>query len=107
MVAATIEFKFSYGSGGTTGESAMVQVTLDDGQTWNDVACRAFTTSSETKSDQPFRAHARHDARSRQLTARWRTNLQDGVLGSAMRGEATQHGHIFEHDSLSVKISAR
>ncbi|MGH6645108.1 MAG: hypothetical protein ACRED3_20680, partial [Bradyrhizobium sp.] len=44
MVAATIEARFAWGSGGTTAK-AWVQVTLDDGQTWNDIACFAFTTA--------------------------------------------------------------
>jgi hypothetical protein len=48
ILAVTIDFKFSYGSGGTTCK-VWVPVSSDDGQTWKDIACRAFATSSSTK----------------------------------------------------------
>src|SRR5258708_8742012 len=46
--AATIEAQFQYGSGGTTAK-VWVQVSLDLGQSWIDVACFAFATASATK----------------------------------------------------------
>ena len=39
---------FTYGSGGTSAK-ADVQTSFDDGVTWGDVACYAFTTSSASK----------------------------------------------------------
>lgn len=43
-----IQAVFTYGSGGATAK-AYVQTTLDEGATWIDVACFAFTTASATK----------------------------------------------------------
>jgi hypothetical protein len=46
--AATIQIKLAYGSGGTT-LKVYVQTSLDQGSTWVDVSCSAFTTASATK----------------------------------------------------------
>jgi hypothetical protein len=48
MLAAAIEFRLAYGSGGTT-VKAYLQTSFDQGQTWFDIACAAFTTSSAVK----------------------------------------------------------
>src|SRR5947209_1520653 len=83
MIAATLLLKFSYGSGGTSAK-AYVQITLDDGVTWIDVACRAWTNVNETKVINlsgltPIAAFTPSDGAMADNT------LQDGVLGSAMR----------------------
>jgi hypothetical protein len=44
----TMQFKFVYGSGGTSA-TAYLQTSLDNGVTWIDIACAAFTTASATK----------------------------------------------------------
>lgn len=104
MLAATIEFKFAYGSGGTSAK-AYVQVTLDDGQTWIDIACRAWTTSSDTKVINlsgltPVAAFTPSDGAMADNT------LQDGILGSAMRVKLVTTG-TYSNTTLSVKLSAR
>lgn len=47
-LAATIHGRLAVGAGGET-VRAYVQTSLDDGTTWIDVACFAFTTSSAAK----------------------------------------------------------
>jgi hypothetical protein len=48
IASATLQCEFSYGSGGTSCK-IWVQVSLDQGLTWIDVANFAFTTSSGVK----------------------------------------------------------
>jgi hypothetical protein len=48
ITGASIKFQFSYGSGGAT-VKVYVQVSLDGGETFMDVACFAFTTASATR----------------------------------------------------------
>ena len=104
ILAATIEFKFAYGSGGTTAR-AYVQVTLDDGQTWIDVACRSWTNANETKVINlsgltPVAAFTPSDGAMADNT------LQDGILGSAMRVKLVTTG-TYSNTTVSVKVSAR
>lgn len=104
IVAATIEFKFAYGSGGTTAK-AYVQITLDDGQTWIDVACRAWAISNETKVINlsgltPVAAFTSSDGAMADNT------LQDGILGSAMRVKLITTG-TYSNTAVSVKVSTR
>lgn len=104
MIAASILFKFSYGSGGTTAR-AYVQITLDDGVTWIDVACRSWTISSETKVINlsgltPVAAFTPSDGAMADNT------LQDGVLGSAMRAKLITTG-TYVNTIVSVKLSAK
>ncbi len=104
MIAATILLKFSYGSGGTTAR-AYVQITLDDGVTWIDVACRSWTNVSETKVINlsgltPVAAFTPSDGAMADNT------LQDGVLGSAMRVKLLTTG-TYANTIISVKLSAK
>jgi hypothetical protein len=103
--AATIEAKVSYGSGGTT-IKAFVQVTLDAGLTWIDVACFVFGTaggvkvvnlSGLTPVSTPFTPTDGGMADD---------TVKDGVLGSAMRVKLTTTG-TYVNTLLSVKMSAR
>jgi hypothetical protein len=82
-----------------------VQITLDDGQTWIDVACRAWTTVNETKVINlsgltPVAAFTPSDGAMADNT------LQDGVLGSAMRVKLITTG-TYSNTNISVKVSAR
>jgi hypothetical protein len=104
ILAATIEFKFAYGAGGTTAK-AYVQITVDDGQTWIDIACRAWTTANETKVINlsgltPVAAFTPTDGAMADNT------LQDGILGSAMRVKLITTG-TYSNTTISVKVSAR
>lgn len=105
MLAVTIDFKFSYGSGGTTCK-CWVQVSSDDGQTWKDIACRAFTTSSDTKTINLSGLTPVTTAITPTDGAMADNTVQDGVLGSLMRAKITSTG-TYSNTLLSVKISAR
>ena len=105
MVAATVLARFAWGSGGTSAK-AYVQVTLDDGQTWIDVACFAFTTASATK----VINLSGLTPQTTQITptdgSMADNTAQDGVLGSAMRVKLVTVG-TYANTILSVKLSAR
>jgi hypothetical protein len=48
MTAVTIQARLAYGSGGTA-VKAYVQTSIDQGATWFDIACLAFTTAGAVK----------------------------------------------------------
>jgi hypothetical protein len=105
ILAATIEARFAYGSGGTTAK-VWVQATLDDGQTWNDIACFAFTTSSAIKIINLSGLTPVTPAVAPSDGAMADNTVQDGILGSAMRAKISTTG-TYSNTILSVKISAR
>ncbi|AMS41163.1 hypothetical protein [Aminobacter aminovorans] len=47
MLAAAVQLRFAYGSGGTS-TKAYLQASADQGTTWFDIACAVFGTASET-----------------------------------------------------------
>jgi hypothetical protein len=91
MHAVTIDFKFSYGSGGTNCR-VWVQVSADGGQTWKDVACRLFTTSSDTKTINLSGLTPVTTAITPSDGAMADNTVQDGVLGTLMRAKITSTG---------------
>ncbi|MEJ6783769.1 hypothetical protein [Aminobacter sp. Piv2-1] len=105
ILAATIEAKLSYGSGGTS-IRAWVQVTLDDGATWIDIACFAFTTSSGVKVVNLSGLTPATTAITPSDGAMADNTVQDGVLGSAMRVKLTSTG-TYANTTMSVKVSTR
>src|SRR6266540_6604613 len=105
ILAVTIDFKFTYGSGGTACK-VWVQVSSDDGQTWKDIACRAFTTSSSTKTINLTGLTPVTTAITPTDGAMADDTAQDGVLGTLMRAKITSTG-TYSNTLLSVKISAR
>lgn len=106
LIATTLEVQFAYGSGGTSCK-VWIQTTLDAGQTWLDIACFAFTTSSSTKVinisglTPVTTAIVPTDGSMSDNTA------QDGVLGSALRAKITTVGTYAGSTSLSVRASVR
>lgn len=105
ILAATITARFAYGTGGTT-VKAWVQTTLDDGQTWIDIACFAFTTASGLKVINLSGLTPVTTAIAPSDGAMADNTVQDGILGSAMRVKITSTG-TYANTLLSVKISAR
>lgn len=105
ILAATILARFAYGSGGTSAK-AYVQVTLDDGQTWIDVACFAFTTTSATKVINLSGLTPKTTPITPSDGAISDDTFVDGVLGSAMRVKLATTG-TYSNTVLSVKMSAR
>lgn len=105
ILAATIEAKLSYGSGGTS-LKAWVQVTIDDGQTWMDIACFAFTTASAIKVVNLSALTPVTTAFAPSDGAMADDTVKDGVLGSAMRVKLTSTG-TYANTIMSVKVSVR
>ena len=105
ILAATIEAKLYYGSGGTS-LKAWVQVTLDDGATWIDIACFAFTTSSAVKVINLSGLTPKTTAVTPTDGALADDTCVDGVLGSAMRVKLTSTG-TYSNTIISVKVSVR
>jgi hypothetical protein len=105
ILAVTIDFKFSYGSGGATCK-VWVQVSSDDGQTWKDVACRAFAMASATKTINLSGLTPVTTAITPTDGAMADDTAQDGVLGTLMRAKVTSTG-TYANTLLSVKISVR
>lgn len=105
MKAATIEAKLSYGSGGTS-LKVWVQITLDRGATWIDVACFAFTTASAVKVINLSGLTPVTTAITPGDGAMADNAVQDGVLGSAMRVKLTSTG-TYANTIVSVQVSAR
>ena len=91
--------------GGTTAK-AWVQVTLDDGQTWLDIACFAFTTSSAVKVINLSGLTPVTTAITPSDGAMADNTVQDGIHGSAMRVKVTTTG-TYSNTILSVKVSVR
>lgn len=105
ILAATIEAKLYYGSGGTS-LKAWVQVTLDDGATWIDIASFAFTTASSIKVVNLSGLTPVTTAITPSDGSMTDNTVQDGVLGSAMRVKLTSTG-TYANTIISVKVSAR
>lgn len=102
MTAVTLEFAFTYGSGGAS-VSAVVQTTFDGGTSWRDVARADFTTASATK-------HCSLEGLlSKAMTlygALAAEGVYDGVLGDQLRCVVTSTG-VYANTTLSVRASAR
>jgi hypothetical protein len=106
MNAATIEAQFAYGSGGTNCK-VWIQTTLDAGQTWLDIACFAFTTSSSTKVINLSGLTPVTTAVVPTDGSMADNTVQDGVFGSALRAKITSVGAYAGSTSLSVRASVR
>lgn len=105
MLAATLEARFAYGSGGITCK-AYVQVTHDDGITWDDIACFAFTTASDTKKVNLSGLTPVTTPVTPTDGAKADNTVQDGFLASSMRVKLATTG-TYSNSVLSVKLSAR
>ncbi len=98
MLAATIEARFAYGSGGASAK-AYVQVTLDGGQTWIDVACFAFATASATRVINLSGLTPKLTPLTPSDGALADDTFIDGVLGSRDAREAAHHRNLQQHGS--------
>jgi hypothetical protein len=103
--AATIEAQFQYGSGGTAAK-VWVQVSLDLGQTWNDVACFAFATASATKIINLSGMTPVTTAFTPSDGAMADNTYQDGCMGSSWRAKITTTG-TYANTNLVVRVESR
>lgn len=105
ILAATIEARFAYGSGGTTAK-AWVQVSPDDGTTWIDIASFAFTTSSAIKVINLSGLTPVTTAITPTDGSMADNTVQDGILASLMRVKVTTTG-TYSNTILAVRVSTR
>jgi hypothetical protein len=104
ITSATLQCEFSYGSGGTSCK-IWVQVSLDQGLTWVDVANFAFTTSSGVKvinlcSNTEQNQFTPTDGALADNT----TNF--GILAAVMRAKITTVG-TYANTSARVRLDAK
>ncbi len=106
MLAATLQLKFAYGSGGTNCK-AYVQTTLDQGSTWIDVACVLFELAAETKVLNLSGLTPKTTGATPTDGALTDDTCVDGILGDRWRVKITSTGTYAGSTSLSVRMQAR
>jgi hypothetical protein len=106
MLAASIQIKLAYGSGGTT-LKVYVQTTLDQGSTWVDVSCSAFTTASATKIINLSGLTPKTTAATPSDGAMTDDTALDGVLGDRWRLKITSTGTYAGSTTVSGRLMAR
>jgi hypothetical protein len=106
LFALAVQFRFAYGSGGTSCK-AYLQTSFDQGSTWVDIACAAFTTASATKD---FNLSALTPVTSPVTPTDGSLaddTCVDGLLGDRFRVKVTSTGAYASNTSLSVRVNAR
>ncbi|TIQ67019.1 MAG: hypothetical protein E5X41_06010 [Mesorhizobium sp.] len=105
ILAGTLQCEFAYGSGGTSCK-VYAQVSLDQGLSWIDVACFAFTTASAVKA-------VNLSAGTPVLTAITPTDgalpdntFVDGILGAVMRAKITTTG-TYANTTVRLRLDAK
>jgi hypothetical protein len=106
MSAASIQVRFAYGSGGTTAK-VYVQTSLDQGTTWIDIACAAFTTSSATKLFNLSGLTAKTTPANPTDGAMTDDTSLDGVLGDRLRVKVTTTGTYATNTTVAVRAACR
>jgi hypothetical protein len=103
MLAASIAVNFATGTGGTS-LKVMIETSLDQGQTWLEVARLAFALgglkvvnlSGLTPVATPVAGAALSD-----------NTIQDGILGDRFRARILTVGTYTGNTSLSIRMNAR
>lgn len=106
MTAATISARFSYGSGGTSCK-VWVQTSLDQGVTWVDIACFAFTTSSAHKMTNLSAALETANQLTPTDGALADNTNVDSILGDRLRVKITTTGTYAGSTTLAVRAAVR
>lgn len=105
MQAVTLEAQLGYGSGGTTCK-VWVQTTLDNGQTWIDIACFAFGAAGGIKVVNLSGMTPVTTAFAPSDGALADNTFIDGVLGTALRAKITSTG-TYASSGVAVRACAR
>ena len=106
ILAATVQLRLAYGSGGTT-VRAYIQSSIDQGTTWIDLACVLFGTASEV-------AVLNFSGLTPKTTAVVPTDgamtddtAVDGILGDRFRVKVVSTGTYAGSTVLSARLVAR
>lgn len=104
--AVCVQCRLAYGSGGTSAK-AYVQTSLDQGTTWIDIACMAFTTAGAVK-------YVNLSAITSKTTPTAPTDGSladdtsvDGVLGDRLRLKVISTGTYAGSTIMSARIAVR
>lgn len=106
MLAATVQLRLAYGSGGTT-IRAYVQTSLDQGTTWVDVACVLFATASEVAILNFSGLTPKTTVLVPSDGALTDDTAVDGVLGDRFRVKLVSVGTYAGSTVLSARLTAR
>ncbi len=105
ILAATLQCEFSYGSGGTTCK-VFAQVSLDQGLSWIDVACFAFTTASSVKAINLSAGTPVTTPITPTDGALADNTFIDGVLGAVMRAKIITTG-TYANTTARLRLDAK
>ncbi|RWC29258.1 MAG: hypothetical protein EOS27_16530 [Mesorhizobium sp.] len=105
ILAATLQCEFAYGSGGTTCK-VYAQVSLDQGLSWIDVACFAFTTASAVKAVNLSAGTPVAAAITPTDGALPDNTVVDGILGAVMRAKITTTG-TYANTTARLRLDAK
>ena len=106
MLAASVQVRFAYGSGGTTCK-VYIQTSLDQGTTWCDVCCVALTTSSATKIVNLSGLTPKTTAATPGDGALADDTCVDGIIGDRWRCKITSTGTYAGNTTVAVRLTAR
>lgn len=106
MLAAAVQFRLAYGSGGTS-VKAYLQTSLDQGTTWVDVACFAATTVSAVKVYNLSALTPKTTAATPTDGSLTDDTSVDGILGDRLRVKVVSVGTYAGSTVLSVRAVVR
>ncbi|MER8539155.1 hypothetical protein NKH17_06775 [Mesorhizobium sp. M1334] len=105
ILAATLQCEFAYGSGGTSCK-VYAQVSLDQGLSWIDVACFAFTTASAVKAVNLSAGTPVATAITPTDGALPDNTVVDGILGAVMRAKISTTG-TYANTTARLRLDAK
>ena len=104
LTAVTLHVRFAPVSGGTTCK-AWVQTSLDQGQTWADIFCAAFTTTAGFKIVNLSGLTPRTTVLAPTDAALADDTAVDGVLGDRLRLKITSTGTFGSGSVISARVA--
>lgn len=102
---ATLQCEFSYGSGGTSCK-VFIQVSLDQGLSWIDIACFAFTTASAVKVINLFAGETSVAPVAPTDGALADNEFINGIVGAVMRAKIVTTG-TYANTTARVRLDAK
>lgn len=104
LEGASLQVYFIYGSGGTTCK-VYVQTSLDQGTTWVDVACFAFTTATARKAANLSSTTVGVSTATDGTLAD--NTVLNGVLGDRLRAKVVSTGTYADNTLVSIRAATR
>ena len=106
MLAASLQGRFVYGSGGTACKLYW-QTSFDQGTTWLDVACMTFGTANETDLVNVSGLTPKTSVVTPTDGALADDTVVDGLLGDRLRAKVVSTGTYATSTTVSVRASVR